>query len=136
MNNEPIHGASVEQIIRELEAAASSRHPHHYGGSNGKDKMLIKAADAMREHTMPTVADMAPIDRRQRLVAAAMILAVDMPADLGQVARSMLGACKVCPGLYLDEIPALTESATRLRMLTFARDLIQTMINEDNTSHG
>jgi len=67
------------------------------------------------------------IDRRQRLAAVALLVAVDLPQEAGPLARQWLAACKVCPGLKLGEVDL---GGGRVALLTTARDLIDQMLGE------
>lgn len=69
------------------------------------------------------------VDRRQRLVAAMMIMGFDLPAPLAGVGYSMKEAASVCPKLTLGEIPELG-SHSRKACLAEARRLIDEMLAE------
>lgn len=69
------------------------------------------------------------IDRRQRLAAAFLLLAFDLPQPLERAAQSMRDAATVCPGLTMQDIFDMGD-ASHLAYLTEARDLIDTMIRE------
>ncbi len=69
------------------------------------------------------------IDRRQRVVAALMLVAIDLPQPMGEFAILMLEASKVCPGIKADELPNM-DSRGRRRCLARARDLIDEMLAE------
>lgn len=69
------------------------------------------------------------IDRRQRVVAALMIMGFDLPQPIREAGQQMLAATKVCPGLKADEIP-MQGSRNRRLALRRARDLIDEMLAE------
>lgn len=69
------------------------------------------------------------IDRRQRVVAALMLAAVDLPQPATEWAELMIEASKVCPGLTVDEIPMQGQRNRRL-CLKRAETLIAEMLEE------
>lgn len=72
------------------------------------------------------------IDRRQRLVAALMVMGFDLPQPMREAAQAMQLAGKLCPGLKADEIP-MQGSRNRRLALKRARDLIDEMLEEIDT---
>jgi hypothetical protein len=69
------------------------------------------------------------IDRRQKVVAALMIMGFDLPQELRAAGLHMKAAADVCPGLKADEIPMQGVRNRRLA-LKRARDLIDEMLAE------
>lgn len=69
------------------------------------------------------------IDRRQRVVAALAVCAIDLPQPLPDFAQHMKAAAEVCPGIKADEIP-MQGARNRRRCLARARDLIDEMLEE------
>lgn len=72
----------------------------------------------------------ASIDRRQRVAAAHLLMAFDLPRDMEEAARAMLEASRVCDGLTTRDIGDMGEH-NRLRHLQRAYDLIGNMIAEE-----
>lgn len=70
------------------------------------------------------------IDRRQRLVAALMVMGFDLPQDLKASAEAMQVAADLCPGLTVDEIPMRGARNRRLVLLR-ARTLIDEMLEDE-----
>jgi hypothetical protein len=66
------------------------------------------------------------VDPRQRLAAALLLTAIDLPADMTGVARAGLQACNVCPGLTLAQV----KFGDRVGALGAARDLIDAILQE------
>jgi len=110
----------VEALAVELEA--------NYGDDQGSFRVTHPDGTLVdwevREHR-PGM----PIDRRQRLVAAYMLMAFDLPAEMGAAAASMLEAASICPGLTTGELPDMGAQAKR-RYLEAARDQIDVMLAE------
>lgn len=69
------------------------------------------------------------LDRRQRLAAAMLIMAFDLPQPMTEAAKTMMEAAALCPGLTTGEIGTMGKSQ-RLSHLNRARDLIDEMIAE------
>ena len=69
------------------------------------------------------------IDRRQRVVAALMVAAVDLPQPMGEWGQQMIKATELCPGLKADEIPNM-DSRARRKCLALARAHIDAMLEE------
>lgn len=67
------------------------------------------------------------LDRRQRVAAAILLHAVDLPQEMSAYAQLSLTAAKVCPGLNVSE--AFTGQPRRV-MLERARELIDEMLAE------
>jgi hypothetical protein len=68
-----------------------------------------------------------PLDRRQKLAAAILMSAVDLPQPLGDFGKLTLAAAKLCPGCGVDEI---RYGQGRRVALTQARSLIDEMLAE------
>lgn len=78
------------------------------------------------------MADRMPaIDRRQRVAAAILLAAIDLPAPMDVVGRLWGRAAAVCPGITVDELPI---GQSRRVMLTAARNLIDEMLGD--VTHG
>ncbi len=69
------------------------------------------------------------IDRRQRLAAAALLLAFDLPQNLRAAGKSMLEAAHICPGMTTGDLEAMG-SQGKASHLRAARDLIEEMLRE------
>ena len=69
------------------------------------------------------------LDVRQRMIAALMLSAVDLPADLESVGAALKQATDVCPGLALADLPPL-EPGGRKRNLERARQLLEQLLRE------
>lgn len=67
------------------------------------------------------------LDRRQRLAAAILLSAIDLPAPLPAYAQHALEAAKVCPGLNVAEAAF---GAGRVAGLLKARDLVDELLAE------
>lgn len=79
-----------------------------------------------------TVSDHLPpvdIDRRQRLAAAALLMAFDLPQTMAAVTGSGMEASGICPGLTTGEIPHLKAEGRR-HILEKARTMIDEMLEE------
>jgi hypothetical protein len=68
-----------------------------------------------------------PQDRRQRVAAALLITAIDLPAPLDKVAGLALTAGRICPDMSVQE--SMMGSGRR-RQLEAARRLIDDMLDE------
>jgi len=68
------------------------------------------------------------LDRRQRLAAAVLLAAVDLPQQAAGLAALWIDAGRICPGVGIDEI---SPGDGRLALLVKARDLVQQMIDEE-----
>lgn len=66
------------------------------------------------------------LDRRQRLAAAALLMAFDLPAPFAAAGEQMAEAAEVCPGLTLDEVPLGDRAAALLR----AKQIIDQLVAE------
>jgi hypothetical protein len=66
------------------------------------------------------------LDRRQRLAAAALLMAFDLPAEMSGAGEQMREAAEVCPGLTVDEVPIGDRCAALLR----AKQLIDELVAE------
>jgi len=66
------------------------------------------------------------LDRRQRLAAAALLAAVDLPQNLTDMARVWAEAAKVCRGVTIDQLSL----NSRRHALLKARGLIDEMLAE------
>ncbi len=71
-----------------------------------------------------------PIDRRQRLAAAALLMGFDLPQEMGAASHSMLEAAAACPGLNTGDIPTMGRGGRR-HALEHARRLIDEMLGEE-----
>lgn len=69
-----------------------------------------------------------PLDRRQRLAATILMIAVDLPQPAADFAKLSMLAAKLTPGVTLDEAPWNGRRAGLLR----ARALIDAMLEEDD----
>lgn len=69
------------------------------------------------------------IDRRQRLAAAALLMAFDLPQEMSVAARSMIEATDACPGMTTGEMPPMNSDGRRTA-LQMARHLIDEMLDE------
>lgn len=69
------------------------------------------------------------IDRRQRLAAAALLLAFDLPQNLHATSKSMLEAAHVCPGMTTGDLGGMGQQG-KASHLRAARDLIDEMLRE------
>jgi hypothetical protein len=67
------------------------------------------------------------MDRRQRLAAAILLSAVDLPQPADKVARLWLDAARVCPGITTGEVEL---GAGRLAQLQQVRRLVEAMISD------
>ena len=79
-----------------------------------------------------TVSDHLPpvdIDRRQRLAAAALLMAFDLPQTMAAVTGSGMEASGICPELTTGEIPHLKADGRR-HILEKARTMIDEMLEE------
>lgn len=70
-----------------------------------------------------------PIDRRQRLAAAHLLMGFDLPQEMGRAARSMLEAAEICPDLNTGEIGSMGDQQHRTALMR-ARTLIDEMLAE------
>jgi hypothetical protein len=73
------------------------------------------------------------LDRRQKVVAALMLMGFDLPQELRAAGQHMKAAAVVCPGLKADEIP-MQGARNRRLALKRARDLIDEMLAEAETA--
>lgn len=71
-----------------------------------------------------------PLDRRQRVAAAVLLSAIDLPHPVEEVARLALAAADVCPGINVVEAMF---GQGRKACLERARDLIEEMLAELNS---
>jgi len=79
-----------------------------------------------------TVSDHLPpvdIDRRQRLAAAALLMAFDLPQTMAAVTGSGMEASGICPELTTGEIPHLKADGRR-HILEKARTMNDEMLEE------
>lgn len=65
------------------------------------------------------------IERRQRLIAAQVMMAVDLPQPAGIWAKHMIEAAKLCPGIKVGEIIMAKRSG-----LKRARQMIDELLEE------
>lgn len=72
------------------------------------------------------------IDRRQRVVAALMVMGFDLPQGMTDAGIHMQAAADLCPGITADEIP-MQGARNRRLCLKRARDLIDEMLEEIDT---
>lgn len=72
------------------------------------------------------------LDRRARIAAANLLMAVDLPYPMPEYARMMTAAAKVCPGIKTADLPSVTSGpgVGRRAALTRARALIDEMLAE------
>lgn len=70
--------------------------------------------------------DLVP-DRRQRVAAANLLMAVDLPQEMGEWAKHMMLATLVCPGMTTGDLP---DRQSRLTGLEASKRLIESMIVE------
>jgi len=66
------------------------------------------------------------IDRRQRLAAALLLSAVELPADASNVALLWMVAARVCPGVTVAELAL----GHRRAALERARELVEELLAE------
>lgn len=69
------------------------------------------------------------IDRRQRLAAALLLMAFDLPQEMRAASLTMLEAARLCPGLTTGEIGGMG-GHQRVAMLERAKSLIEEMVAE------
>lgn len=69
------------------------------------------------------------IDRRQRLAAAALLMAFDLPQEMRAAAATMLEAASVCPGMTTGDMAPMGSQGRRAA-LEFARRLVDEMLSE------
>lgn len=69
------------------------------------------------------------IDRRQRLAAAALLMAFDLPQEMSVAARSMIEATDACPGMTTGEMPPMNSDGRRAA-LEMAKGLVEDMLAE------
>lgn len=113
-----LEGDEMSQVFEAIAAEVAS------GGAMGSAQLGLSGHrfDWEIEHAEPSVA----LDPRQRRAAAFLLMAVDLPQELGAFARTMLEAARVAPGMTMGDMG----EQSRINCLRMAKGLIDEMLAE------
>jgi len=99
---------------------------------NGDERGTMLLGDETIRWSLRRIGPGVDIDRRQRLAAANLLCAFDLPQNMLDASHSMLEAAAVCPGMTTADLP-FTGAEGRRPALLRAKALIDEMLSETET---